>query len=316
MTPYPTALLGLVLCLGPTIPAQTAHVQHRRGDPEPSASARGPRRPRRGMLEARRAGSELLPTAPSLSPRHLHRPSISAKPGPVVRRGSSVTFVCRGPSSVDTFRLEKERGPFNETMFEKESHHNETEAIFPIASASEHHAGRYRCIYLKRSVWSERSEFLELKVTDEGTTQGPPTSQALPSDTPGPSGLQSEHLYILVGVSVAFLLCVLLLGLFLLHRQRRGKRRTPSSESEEQKPQERLSPGVDALQRAPGAAAEERLPEDREAGPPAPAAGDPQEVMYAQLNHQTLTQGAARAVSPQPTGPPAESSTYAAISRR
>ncbi|XP_037675034.1 leukocyte-associated immunoglobulin-like receptor 1 isoform X2 [Choloepus didactylus] len=302
MTPHPTALLGLVLCLGPTIPAQRGH---------------------------------------------LHRPSISAKPGPVVRRGSSVTFVCRGPSSVDTFRLEKERGPFNETVCGKETPHNETEARFPIASASEHDAGRYRCIYLKRSVWSERSEFLELKVTDEGTTQGPPTSQALPSDTPGPSGLQSEHLYILVGVSVAFLLCVLLLGLFLLHRQRRGKRRTPGSESEEQKPQERLSPGVDALQRAPGAAAEERLPEDREAGPPVspcisclllpnkgaqvysltklsefprsgvqvPAAGDPQEVTYAQLNHQTLTQGAARAVSPQPTGPPAESSMYAVISR-
>ncbi|XP_037675038.1 leukocyte-associated immunoglobulin-like receptor 1 isoform X5 [Choloepus didactylus] len=137
MTPHPTALLGLVLCLGPTIPAQRGH---------------------------------------------LHRPSISAKPGPVVRRGSSVTFVCRGPSSVDTFRLEKERGPFNETVCGKETPHNETEARFPIASASEHDAGRYRCIYLKRSVWSERSEFLELKVTDEGTTQGPPTSQALPSE--------------------------------------------------------------------------------------------------------------------------------------
>ncbi|XP_037675039.1 leukocyte-associated immunoglobulin-like receptor 1 isoform X6 [Choloepus didactylus] len=118
MTPHPTALLGLVLCLGPTIPAQRGH---------------------------------------------LHRPSISAKPGPVVRRGSSVTFVCRGPSSVDTFRLEKERGPFNETVCGKETPHNETEARFPIASASEHDAGRYRCIYLKRSVWSERSEFLELK---------------------------------------------------------------------------------------------------------------------------------------------------------
>ncbi|XP_037675042.1 leukocyte-associated immunoglobulin-like receptor 1 isoform X2 [Choloepus didactylus] len=113
---------------------------------------------------------------------HLHRPFILAEPGPVVHRGSSVTFVCRGPRRVDTFRLQKEEGSFNETMSEKESHLRMTEAIFPITSASEHHAGHYRCIYYKRFMWSEHSKFLELKVTDEGTTQGPPTSQALPSD--------------------------------------------------------------------------------------------------------------------------------------
>lgn len=42
---------------------------------------------------------------------------------------------------------------------------------------------------------------------------------------------------------------------------------------------------------------------------------DLQEVTYAQLDHRTLTQRAARAVTPPSTEPAAESSTYAAISR-
>uniref|UniRef100_A0A8D0TFC5 Ig-like domain-containing protein n=1 Tax=Sus scrofa TaxID=9823 RepID=A0A8D0TFC5_PIG len=57
-----------------------------------------------------------------------------------------------------------------------------------------------------------------------------------------------------------------------------------------------------------------RLPEkDRETEASTPA--DLQEVTYAQLDHRTLTQRAARAVTPPSTEPAAESSTYAAISR-
>ncbi|XP_033267819.1 leukocyte-associated immunoglobulin-like receptor 1 isoform X5 [Orcinus orca] len=42
-------------------------------------------------------------------------------------------------------------------------------------------------------------------------------------------GLPTEHLYILIGVPVAFLLCLLLLGLFLLHRRHERKRGPPRS---------------------------------------------------------------------------------------
>lgn len=49
--------------------------------------------------------------------------------------------------------------------------------------------------------------------------------------------------------------------------------------------------------------------------PQTPAAGDLQEVTYAQLDHRMLTQRVAQAASPQSTEPTAESSTYAALTR-
>ncbi|XP_076986901.1 leukocyte-associated immunoglobulin-like receptor 1 [Tamandua tetradactyla] len=183
-----------------------------------------------------------------------------------------------------------------------------------MAPASEDTAGRYYCIYYKWSGWSQRSDFLELTVTDEDTTQGPPTSQALPSDPPGLSVLLSEHLYVLIGVSVACLLCLLFLVLLFRHLHRRTHR-PPHSKREVHRPQERLSPSVQAQKGPPGVATEEKLPEDREKDTSAPVAGDPQEVTYAQLDHWTLTHGVARAVSPQPMEPTAESSTYATVSR-
>lgn len=50
--------------------------------------------------------------------------------------------------------------------------------------------------------------------------------------------------------------------------------------------------------------------------PQSPAAEDTQEVTYAQLDQRALTLRAAQAVSPQPTEPTADSSVYAALSRR
>lgn len=50
--------------------------------------------------------------------------------------------------------------------------------------------------------------------------------------------------------------------------------------------------------------------------PQSPAAGDTQEVTYAQLDHRALTLREARAVSPQATEPTADSDTYAALARR
>ena len=44
-----------------------------------------------------------------------------------------------------------------------------------------------------------------------------------------------------------------------------------------------------------------------------PAAEDPEEVTYAQLDQRALTRRAARAESPQPTEPTADSSMYAAL---
>ncbi|EPY79487.1 leukocyte-associated immunoglobulin-like receptor 1 [Camelus ferus] len=90
----------------------------------------------------------------------------------------------------------------------------------------------------------------------------------------------------------------------------------PSSKGEEPRPQERLSPTADILDGTPDLATVDRLPEkDGEMGASTPAAGGPQEVTYAQLDHRILTERAAGAVSLQSAEPTAESSTYAAIAR-
>ncbi|XP_019481323.1 PREDICTED: leukocyte-associated immunoglobulin-like receptor 1 isoform X7 [Hipposideros armiger] len=261
MTPHPTTLLGLVLCLG-----QIIHMQN-----------------------------GLLP-----------RPSIRAEPGPVVARGQPVTILCRGPAGVHRFRLEqKENTPtFMDQKNIPQRGSLETEARFLIPAVSEVTAGTYRCVYMKGSDWSERSDVLELKLKDEPVPVLP-------------SGLSAKYVYILIGVSVAFLLCLLLLVFLLVHRQHQKKHGPLSNKGEEQRPQERLSPAVDTIERTPDVATVDKLPEkDREMHTPSPAAGDPQEVTYAQLDHRTLTLRADRAVSPQATEPMADSSTYAAIARR
>ncbi|XP_036881780.2 leukocyte-associated immunoglobulin-like receptor 1 isoform X5 [Manis javanica] len=89
-----------------------------------------------------------------------------------------------------------------------------------------------------------------------------------------------------------------------------------SNAGKEQMPQERACPAVDALERTPDLATVDRLPEkDRDICTSTPAAGDLQEVTYAQLDHRVLTQRVAQAASPQSTEPTAESSTYAALTR-
>ncbi|XP_069314197.1 leukocyte-associated immunoglobulin-like receptor 1 [Eulemur rufifrons] len=244
----------------------------------------------------------------------LPRPSISAVPGSVIPRGQSVTVVCRGPAGAEIFRLEREKNPppFRDINIVSQPGAPETEARFHIEAFSEVNAGRYQCIYGKESGrWSDRSEFLELVVT--GGTQRP-LDDSNNGDTPGLGGLRTEQLYVLIGVSAVFLLCLLLLALFLL-RQRQKKQGSPGRKDEEQRPQQRLSQAVDVLERKADVATVDGLPEkEREMDTPTPSAGDPAEVTYAQLDHQALTR-TAHATSPQFTEPVAESSMYAAITR-
>ncbi|KAM9226222.1 leukocyte-associated immunoglobulin-like receptor 1 [Dugong dugon] len=297
---------------------------------------------------------------------HLPRPSISAKPGSVIPRGTSVTFVCRGPPEAETFRLEKDgMNPYPDV---KSSPGAETEAIFLIDSVKTDTAGCYSCIYNTGNIYSERSEVLELVVTGfPGTFSPSPTApysspvkwqrpqpgqttlkvlalshraikgkslnSALAArsqisefnvclhyplvDTTGSQILPPELLYILIGISAVFLLCLLLLVLFFLHHQRQRKHWISRSKGEEQNPQERFGPGVDVLKSTPDMATVNRLPEnDRKMDTSAPTAGNPQEVTYAQLDHWALTQGAAPAVSPQFTDPMAKSSTYASLMKQ
>lgn len=261
MSPRPSTLLGLVLCLGQAILTQE-----------------GP----------------------------LPKPSLRAEPGPVIPRGRPVTFVCKSPVWAQLFRLEKDER-FVHSDQESASHVGETEVRFHIPAVSEDTAGPYSCLYRQGFVWSELSEPLQLQVTEEDVS------------TP-PSGLASKYVYILVGTSVAFLLCLLLLVLLLVYRQHRRKHESLHCQGKEQRPQERLSPAADIKEStpAPDKAPVYVLPEKkREQQSPSAAARDAQEVTYAQLDPRALALRAAPAGSPPP---PAErtaaASTYAELPRR
>ncbi|XP_045673389.1 leukocyte-associated immunoglobulin-like receptor 1 isoform X2 [Phyllostomus hastatus] len=318
MGPHPTSLLVLVLCLG-----QTIHMENR-----PPILEMGT-----GCKEGRECSGNtgVLP-----------KPFIRAEPGPVIIWGQPVTIVCRGPAWADTFRLEEQNGRSvykdQTTMSQRGSHW--TEATFHIDMGNEFTAGRYFCHYLKGSKWSEHSEILELKVTGAPRvisstpttlTKPPSTAESFTSratlertghmqtnslDTKT-SILSPEHLYILVGICVASLLCLLLLALLLVHHHRQKKRGLPSSKDEEPRPQERLSPTDDLKESSADVATiVDALPEENgDMHSPSPAAGDPEEVTYAQLDQQALTWRAARTESPQPMEPTAESSMYAAFPR-
>ncbi|XP_066227824.1 leukocyte-associated immunoglobulin-like receptor 2 [Saccopteryx leptura] len=155
MSPFPTTLLGLVLCLGHMIYMQE-------GAP---------------------------PT-----------PSIRADSRSVIPRGQPVTIVCQGPAGADKFRLEnmekvsdyKDQGNISQPESQK------TEARFHIPAMSEDTTGHYRCLYHLRGThtWSNRSEPLELKVTDEDVSTLPsgdpvvtrptPSTHAKPVSSAGP----------------------------------------------------------------------------------------------------------------------------------
>ncbi|XP_034528500.1 leukocyte-associated immunoglobulin-like receptor 1 isoform X4 [Ailuropoda melanoleuca] len=207
----------------------------------------------------------------------LPKPSIRAEPASVIPRGQTVTIVCQGPAGVDTFRLEKEGKVLYPDV--KSLHGTEAQAAFPVPT-SEDTAGLYHCLYYNGADWSQRSEPLQLVVTEDPQT---------PWDDSNSSGLSTEHVSILTGVSVALLLCVFLV-LIVLCCQRRKKHNL---------------------------ATVDRLPEkDGEMHTPTPTAGGPPDVTYAQLDHRILTQRTAQAASLQPTEPTAEFSTYAALATR
>ncbi|XP_053771001.1 leukocyte-associated immunoglobulin-like receptor 1 isoform X4 [Desmodus rotundus] len=266
----------------------------------------------------------------------LTKPSIWAVPGPVLRQGRPVTIVCRSPAWADTFRLvEKENiSAYRDEKFPSQHGSQGSEARFRINTLSDVTARSYFCQYIRGHSWSEPSKNLELKVTDEDVSTPPSGAPPAVSSTPltrtkPPStaesstsraaleetGLSPEHVYILIGTCVAFLLCLFFLILLLVHRQRQKKRGPPSSKGEEPRPQERLSPTVDITEStADVSTTVDTLPgENRDMQSPSPAAEDPEEVTYAQLDQRALTRRAARAESPQPTEPTADSSMYAAL---
>ncbi|XP_016077535.1 PREDICTED: uncharacterized protein LOC107544232 [Miniopterus natalensis] len=106
----------------------------------------------------------------------LSKPILWAEPGSVIPRGSPVTIWCQGTLGAEEYRLGKEG---RTQPWKRQSPLDAGDKVnFSITKMTEYDAGRYRCLYLNHSVWSERSDPLELVVTGFFSK---PSLSALPS---------------------------------------------------------------------------------------------------------------------------------------
>ncbi|XP_070079392.1 leukocyte immunoglobulin-like receptor subfamily B member 1 isoform X18 [Equus caballus] len=225
------------------------------------------------------------------------KPSLSAQPGPSVSWGENVTLRCRSEIWFDTFHLSKEGSPAPPQHLRLQDTAAPFQANFTIGPVTSDHEGTYRCYGSNSTsphLLSLPSDLLELRV----------------------SGL-TWYLNVLIGVTVAFVLLLSLLLLFLLTRhQRQDKRRTPAQTqadlqfpagaADPQPKDLRLkissSPAADTQEQTLYAAVKDTQPEEGvELGHQQSLHDeDPQGATYAQVNHSRarLRQGVATSPAP------------------
>ncbi|XP_074075965.1 leukocyte immunoglobulin-like receptor subfamily B member 3 [Macrotis lagotis] len=103
----------------------------------------------------------------------MPRPTLRAEPGSVITWEKPVTLWCEGPPGADLYLLRKEGEDLNMEMSG-----DGRRAQVLISHMTAINTGRYQCLYMNQSLWSEASDPLELRVTG---AYDPPSLSALPS---------------------------------------------------------------------------------------------------------------------------------------
>ncbi|KAM7060099.1 leukocyte immunoglobulin-like receptor subfamily A member 6 [Molossus nigricans] len=225
------------------------------------------------------------------------RPSLLGQPGTMVTSGENVTLLCQSQYPRNTFLLSKEGAADPPLHLHSKYRAQQYQAEFSMSPVTSTHGGTYRC-YSSLStapyLLSYPSEPLELRVSGSSEDVVPS-----PTDSDPHWGLP-WYLYILIGVSLAFVL-LLSLFFFLRHRCQRKNRMSGSIDPEPENRGLHISsiPAVDAQEEVLYAAMKDPQPGERvELDPQNRHDEDPQGVTYAQLNHPKSRLGQGMGTSP------------------
>ncbi|CAO2627378.1 Leukocyte immunoglobulin-like receptor subfamily B member 3B [Lemmus lemmus] len=196
-------------------------------------------------------------------------PSLSVKPNSTVHSGDNVTLLCETSATVDTFILSKEGGAHQTQRLKPKSQVWYFRVEFFMSAVTSDLSGTYRCYGSARSslyLLSYASAPVELTVSGEVEAATFPAH-----DVTCASGLE-KYLQALIGVSVAFLLILVILICLLLRRKNQRKFRKEGEYAQEET----------ELQLPAGTAA----PTTRDRGPQKrsnPAAATQEEGLYASV---------------------------------
>ncbi|XP_011787896.1 PREDICTED: putative killer cell immunoglobulin-like receptor-like protein KIR3DX1 [Colobus angolensis palliatus] len=195
------------------------------------------------------------------------KPSLSTQVDPMMRLGEKLTFFCSSEISFDRYHLFRDGVAHGQWLSGGQRHSGAFQAHFSVGPATPVPGGTYRCYGSFNDSpyeWSAPSDPLHLCVTEN--TKSTPlsfTESTAESDTHLPQGQSGNNLNILIGLSVAILSIGVCLSAFI---------------------------GFWCYTKYYTTMANTEPMEGHQMDEEGPAAEETQEVMYAQLSYQALSQ--------------------------